>query len=55
LRDALEQLDGPVTNLAAVRGLMLTRWSEVVDGRENPDLSRYPTRFTHLQFLALFQ
>jgi uncharacterized protein (TIGR02679 family) len=41
LRDALEQLDGPITNLAAARSLMLTRWTEVVDGREDPGLTRF--------------
>jgi uncharacterized protein (TIGR02679 family) len=41
LRDALEQLDGPIINLAAARGLMLTRWSEMVDGVEDPGLKSF--------------
>jgi uncharacterized protein (TIGR02679 family) len=41
LRDALEQLDGPITNIAAARSQMLSRWSDVVDGCGHPDLARF--------------
>lgn len=41
LRDALEQLDGPITNLAAARTRTQSRWSEVVNGCCHPDLARF--------------
>jgi uncharacterized protein (TIGR02679 family) len=41
LRDALEQLDGPITNPAAARDVMRARWSAVVDGCGHPDLARF--------------
>lgn len=40
LRDALEQLDGPITDPAAARTRMRSRWLEVVDGCSHPDLAR---------------
>jgi uncharacterized protein (TIGR02679 family) len=38
LRNALEQLDGPITHLATARLQMQTRWSEVIDGCNHPGL-----------------
>ena len=38
LRDALEQLDGPIDHLAATRLRLETLWSGVIDGCSHPDL-----------------
>jgi uncharacterized protein (TIGR02679 family) len=38
LRDALEQLDGPITHLAAKRLRLETLWSGIIDGCCHPDL-----------------
>jgi uncharacterized protein (TIGR02679 family) len=38
LRDALEQLDGPITHLATARLRQETLWSAVVDGCTHPGL-----------------
>jgi uncharacterized protein (TIGR02679 family) len=38
LRDALEQLDGPITHLATTRLALQTLWSDVLDGCTHPEL-----------------
>lgn len=39
LRDALERLDGPITNLAATRLREEHLWSRVIEGSSHPDLA----------------
>jgi uncharacterized protein (TIGR02679 family) len=55
LRNALEQLDGPITHLAAARLRQQTLWSEAVDRCAHPDLLgllRAPTGLGLLKRLA---
>lgn len=41
LHDALEQLDGPIVNLAAARSQLQSHWSNVVSGCSHPGLVRW--------------
>ena len=55
LRDALEQLDGPIANLATTRLALHTQWSDVLDGcthRELIELLRAPAGIGLLKRLA---
>jgi uncharacterized protein (TIGR02679 family) len=55
LRDALEQLDGPIANLATTRLALQTQWSDVLDGcthRELIELLRAPAGIGLLKRLA---
>ncbi|WP_420131719.1 TIGR02679 family protein [Rhodopseudomonas sp.] len=44
LRDALEQLDGPIANLAATRLARQAEWSDVLDGCSHGDLIEFVRR-----------
>jgi uncharacterized protein (TIGR02679 family) len=55
LRDALEQLDGPIANLATTRLALQTQWSDVLDGcthRKLLELLRAPAGIGLLKRLA---
>ncbi|NTX26721.1 TIGR02679 family protein [Burkholderia pyrrocinia] len=41
LRNALEQLDGPILHIASVRAAETTRWSDVVSVLEHPHLKQW--------------